>query len=75
MSASTTLLPFQPSRMSTAEFGGGVVPGALLRPDRRLVRLPAKQWFAWCEHHGLDPLAGIERAHVELYSAVSESGG
>jgi len=25
------------------------------------------QWFAWCESNGLDPLAGIQRAHVELY--------
>jgi site-specific recombinase XerC len=26
-----------------------------------------RQWFAWCETNGLDPLAGIQRAHVELY--------
>ena len=26
-----------------------------------------RQWFAWCESNGLDPLAGIQRAHVELY--------
>lgn len=25
------------------------------------------QWFAWCEASALDPLAGIQRAHVELY--------
>ena len=25
------------------------------------------QWFAWCESNGLDPLAGIQRAHVEIY--------
>ena len=24
-------------------------------------------WFAWCEGNGLDPLVGIQRAHVELY--------
>ena len=24
-------------------------------------------WFAWCEGSGLDPLVGIQRAHVELY--------
>jgi integrase/recombinase XerD len=78
MSGATTLLPFQPSRMSTAQSlivlhvdppdraGGGVVLGALLRADPRLARLPA-EWFAWCEGHGLDPLVGIQRAHVELY--------
>ena len=26
-----------------------------------------RQCFAWCESNGLDPLAGIQRAHVELY--------
>lgn len=25
-----------------------------------------RQWFAWCETNGLDPLLGIQRAHVEL---------
>src|ERR1035437_9794530 len=26
-----------------------------------------RQWFAWCESNALDPLPGIQRAHVELY--------
>ena len=26
-----------------------------------------RQWFTWCESNGLDPLVGIQRAHVELY--------
>ena len=26
-----------------------------------------RRWFAWCEGNGLDPLVGIQRAHVELY--------
>ena len=25
-----------------------------------------RQWFTWCESNGLDPLVGIQRAHVEL---------
>ncbi len=25
------------------------------------------QWFSWCQTNGLDPLVGIQRAHVELY--------
>jgi site-specific recombinase XerD len=25
------------------------------------------QWFAWCEINALDPVVGIQRAHVELY--------
>jgi site-specific recombinase XerD len=26
-----------------------------------------REWFAWCERNGLDPLVGVQRAHVELY--------
>ena len=33
------------------------------------------RWFTWCESHGLDPLVGIQRAHVELYiRQLGESG-
>lgn len=27
----------------------------------------SKRWFGWCETNELDPLVGIQRAHVELY--------
>jgi len=34
-----------------------------------------KRWFGWCEGHGLDPLLGVQRAHVELYiRGLGESG-
>ena len=26
-----------------------------------------REWFTWCEGNGLDPLIGIQRAHIELY--------
>jgi len=26
-----------------------------------------REWFTWCKRNGLDPLVGIQRAHVELY--------
>lgn len=26
-----------------------------------------RRWFAWCEDNDIDPLVGIQRAHVELY--------
>ena len=33
------------------------------------------RWFTWCEGNGLDPLVGIQRAHVELYIRhLSDSG-
>ncbi|QKE85734.1 tyrosine-type recombinase/integrase [Arthrobacter sp. NEB 688] len=33
----------------------------------RLYSSHLREWFSWCESHGLDPLVGIQRAHVELY--------
>ena len=67
MSASTTLLPFQPSRMSTAQLAAVSFLARYSGRTHALYAFQLKQWFAWCEHHGLDPLAGIQRAHVELY--------
>ena len=34
-----------------------------------------KRWFAWCEVNGLDPLVGIQRAHVDLYIRQLGVGG
>ncbi len=67
MSASTTLLPFQPSRMSTAQLAAVSFLARYSGRTHALYAFQLKQWFAWCEHHGLDPLVGIQRAHVELY--------
>jgi CHAT domain/Trypsin-like peptidase domain len=50
-----------------ASVGSGVFPGPLLRPHSQPVRLPVAEWFAWCESNGVDPLVGVQRAHVELY--------
>jgi integrase/recombinase XerD len=34
-----------------------------------------RRWFEWCEGNGLDPLVGIQRAHVELYiRGLGEAG-
>jgi site-specific recombinase XerD len=34
-----------------------------------------RRWFEWCEANGLDPLVGIQRAHVELYiRGLGEAG-
>jgi len=66
-SASTVLLPFQPSAMSTAQVA---VVSFLARYSGRTHALYTYQlarWFAWCKSNGLDPLLGIQRAHVELY--------
>jgi integrase/recombinase XerD len=34
-----------------------------------------RRWFSWCQTNGLDPLVGIQRAHVELYISHLGEGG
>lgn len=33
----------------------------------QLAAYQLRRWFAWCETYRLDPLVGIQRAHIELY--------
>ena len=67
MSGSTTLLPFQPSTMSSAQLAAVSYLARYSGHTHGLYAYQLRQWFAWCESNGLDPLAGIQRAHVELY--------
>lgn len=67
MSSSTTVLPFQPSRMSTAQLAAVSFLARYSGRTHALYAFQLKQWFACCEGHELDPLVGIQRAHVELY--------
>ncbi|MQW78187.1 tyrosine-type recombinase/integrase [Nocardioides sp. dk4132] len=63
----STVFPFQPTTMTTAQLAA---VSYLARYSGRTHKLYAYQlgrWFTWCENHGLDPLLGIQRAHVELY--------
>ncbi len=67
MSAPTTLLPFQPSTMSTAQLAAVSYLARYAGRTHALYAYQLRQWFAWCQTNGLDPLVGIQRAHVELY--------
>ncbi|MCU0299106.1 MAG: site-specific integrase [Candidatus Nanopelagicales bacterium] len=66
-SASTVLLPFQPSSMSTAQLAAVSFLARYSGRTHVLYTYQLGRWFAWCESNGLDPLVGIQRAHVELY--------
>ena len=65
MSGPSTLLPFQPGTIDRAT-GGGLLARYSGR-THTLYAFQLREWFAWCESNGLDALAGIQRAHVELY--------
>src|SRR5690348_833785 len=67
MSGTTTLLPFQPASMSTAQLAAVSFLARYSGHTHDLYAYQLREWFSWCEIHGLDPLVGVQRAHVELY--------
>ncbi|WP_270889475.1 hypothetical protein [Pedococcus sp. 5OH_020] len=67
MSDTTILLPFQPASMSTAQLAAVPVLACYSRHTHALYVDQLREWFTWCEVHALDPLIGVQRAHVELY--------
>ena len=73
--STTTLLPFQPLSMSQAQLAAVSVLARYSGRTRDLYAYQLRRWFAWCEACGLDPLVGIQRAHVELFiRQLGESG-
>jgi site-specific recombinase XerD len=75
MSSSTTLLPFQPTTMTPAQLAAVSYLARYSGHTHTLYAYQLRRWFAWCETNGLDPLVGIQRAHVELFiRQLGESG-
>jgi integrase/recombinase XerD len=71
----TTLLPFQPLSMTPAQLAAVSYLARYAGHTHDLYTHQLRRWFTWCERNGLDPLIGIERAHVELYIRhLGESG-
>lgn len=64
---STTLLPFHPAAMTPAQLAAVSYLARHSGPTHTLCAYQLRRWFAWCETNALDPLVGIQRAHVELY--------
>jgi len=75
MSNPTSLLPFQPATMSTAQLAAVSYLARYAGRTHALYAYQLRQWFAWCHTNGLDPLVGIQRAHVELYIRQLGDGG
>ena len=67
MSIPTTILPFQPATMSTAQLAAVSYLARYSGRTHVLYAFQLREWFTWCESNALDPLVGIQRAHVELY--------
>jgi integrase/recombinase XerD len=75
MSGLTTLMPFQPTTMTPSQLAAVSYLARYSGHTHTLYAYQLRRWFAWCETSGLDPLVGIQRAHVELYiRGLGESG-
>ena len=53
--------------MSTAQLAAVSYLARYAGRTHVLYAFQLRQWFTWCDGNGLDPLVGIQRAHVELY--------
>jgi len=62
-----SLLPFQPDAMTPAQLAAVSYLARYSGHTHALYASQLRRWFAWCETNALDPLVGIQRAHIELY--------
>ena len=75
-----TPMPFQPEHMNAGQLAAVSYLARYSGHTHSLYVSQLRRWFGWCEQNGLDPLVGIQRAHVELYirhlrqSGLMESG-
>ena len=73
--ATSALLPIQPDAMTAAQLPAVSHLARYCRHAHQLVAAALRRWFGCCETNALDPLAGIQRAQVELYIRhLHESG-
>ena len=71
----STLLPFQPDAMNPVQLAAASYLARYSGHTHALYAYQLRRWFSWCQTNGLDPLVGIQRAHVELYIRhLGESG-
>src|SRR5450756_2089655 len=75
MSRPTILLPFQPATMSGAQLAAVSFLARYSGRTHSLYAYQLREWFAWCESNGVDPLVGVQRAHVERYIRFAHIDG
>lgn len=67
MSEPKVLQPFQPTTMSSAHLAAVSFLACYAGRTHQLYEYQLKEWFSWCDSNALDPLVGVQRAHIELY--------
>ena len=66
-SVTAALRPFQPEAMTPAQLAAVSSLARYTGHTHELYAAALRRWFGWCETNHLDPLTGIQRAHLELY--------
>ena len=75
MSPTSTLSSWEPDALTPAQLAAVSYLARYSGPTHALYAYQLRRWFDWCESNGLDPLTGVQRAHVELYiRGLAESG-
>jgi integrase/recombinase XerD len=75
MSTPSAMLPWQPDALTPAQIAAVSYLARYSGPTHALYAYQLRRWFGWCEANGLDPLTGVQRAHVELYiRGLADSG-
>jgi hypothetical protein len=75
MTTRTLLLPLRPDTMSPAQLAAVSYLARYSGAAHHLYAYQLGRWFEWCQCNRLDPLLGIQRGHIELYSATSVTPG
>lgn len=72
----TALLAFQPDAMSPTRLAAVSFLARYSGHTHALYAYQLRRWFGWCAANDVDPLVGIQRAHVALYIRhLGECGG
>jgi hypothetical protein len=71
MSGPTALLPFQPATMTDAQLAAVSFLARYSGRTHSLYAYQLRQWFAWCDSNGVDPLSGSKELMLSYTSAVS----
>lgn len=65
--STSILLPFQPGSMTPTQLAAVSYLARYSGHTHSLYAYQLRRRFDWCQTGNLDPLIGIQRAHVELY--------
>ncbi len=71
MSAATTVLPYQPSTMSTDQLAAVSYLARYAGRTHALYSYQLREWFTWCQANRLDPLVGVHHGALAYLLGIN----